>query len=187
MIKPDNILPLRLWTALLTLLISACATSAPPAARSEGSAPIAARVLKADVRLRQMSIAASSDTANGTVDVILGIANPRGTGLTLTRITYALYADTILVGSGQISRNISLAARDSVEVGMAVRYSNAGLGAAGRAALARSGSVMSISGTLAGLEALTASGNAAIEGRSAILSMRFTLAGSVERRAPPPR
>ena len=67
----------------------------------------------------------------GEIDVILNVYNPNEFRLDASRMTYRLYADTALVGQGALESQFTVQNGDTTEVRLPVRFTYAGLGAAG--------------------------------------------------------
>lgn len=76
----------------------------------------------------------------GSVDIVLNVYNPNGYKLDALGMTYRVDIDSTQLGDGQLDGRFIVPAGDSSEVRLPVRFTYAGLGAAGRALLT-SGSV----------------------------------------------
>ena len=84
-----------------------------------------------DVTLKNLSLA-STDTINGIINVAVGIRNPNPFSIITQRVTYSLFADTILIGSGRFTRALRVPAADSMLLTFDVTFTYAGLGPSGR-------------------------------------------------------
>jgi LEA14-like dessication related protein len=100
-------------------------------AGSEGCKSLGRQVFEEPiVTLRDVRLVGFGATG-GEIDVVLGIYNPNGFRLDANRITYRMYADTSLVGTGALDSRFTVQEGDSLEVRLPVRFTYAGLGAAG--------------------------------------------------------
>ena len=71
----------------------------------------------------------------GSLDVVLQVYNPNGYKLDALSMTYRVDIDTLKVGEGELTDRFVVNKGDSSTVRMPVRFTYAGLGAAGRALL----------------------------------------------------
>ncbi|WP_396223199.1 LEA type 2 family protein [Gemmatimonas sp.] len=92
-----------------------------------------------DVQLREFTITGLGLTG-GSVDVVLSVYNPNGYKLDAIRMTYLVDVDSIKLGEGALDSRFVVPEKDSSIVRLPVRFTYAGLGAAGRALL-QSGTV----------------------------------------------
>lgn len=92
-----------------------------------------------DVQLREVAITGLGLTG-GSVDVVLSVYNPNGYKLDALKMTYRVDVDSIKLGEGALDGRFVVAEKDSSVVRLPVRFTYAGLGAAGRALL-QSGTV----------------------------------------------
>ncbi len=83
-------------------------------------------VVLQDVRLTGLGV------SGGNLDVVLRVYNPNDYRLDATRMHYHLMVDTIPVAEGEISDRNSFHGGDTTTVHVPVRFSYAGVGAAGR-------------------------------------------------------
>jgi LEA14-like dessication related protein len=75
--------------------------------------------------------------SGGSVDVILSVYNPNKFDLNATRLTYKLFVENSLLGSGALNNAFKVGDNDSTYVTIPVDFTYAGLGAAGRELLTR--------------------------------------------------
>ena len=108
--------------ASLTMSGAACATL--------GRATFAEPV----VTLREFSVTGLGLTG-GSLEVVLSVYNPNGYKLDALRMTYQVDVDTTTLGSGALAERFVVAEKDSSTVRLPVRFTYAGLGAAGRSLL----------------------------------------------------
>lgn len=87
-----------------------------------------------DVTLREVTITGLGLTG-GSVDVVLSVYNPNGYKLDAVKMTYAVDVDSIKLGDGELDGRFVVPEKDSSLVRLPVRFTYAGLGAAGRALL----------------------------------------------------
>lgn len=92
-----------------------------------------------DVQLREFNITGLGLTG-GSVDIVLSVYNPNGYKLDALKMTYMVDVDSIKLGEGEVDSRFVVAEKDSSLVRLPVRFTYAGLGAAGRALL-QSGTV----------------------------------------------
>lgn len=92
-----------------------------------------------DVKLREFNITGLGLTG-GSVDVVLSVYNPNGYKLDALKMTYQVDVDSIKLGDGALDGRFVVPEKDSSLVRLPVRFTYAGLGAAGRA-LIQSGTV----------------------------------------------
>lgn len=71
----------------------------------------------------------------GSLDVVLAVHNPNGYKMDALRMTYRFDIDSTMVGEGALGQRFVVAGKDSSIVRLPVRFTYAGLGAAGRALL----------------------------------------------------
>jgi LEA14-like dessication related protein len=76
----------------------------------------------------------------GSLDVVLQVYNPNGYKLDALSMTYRVDVDTTQVGEGELKDHFVVPSGDSSTVRMPVRFTYAGLGAAGRS-LINSGTI----------------------------------------------
>ena len=98
-----------------------------------------ASVKEPDVQLREFNITGLGLTG-GSVDIVLSVYNPNGYKLDALKMTYMVDVDSIKLGEGEVDSRFVVAEKDSSLVRLPVRFTYAGLGAAGRALL-QSGTV----------------------------------------------
>lgn len=91
------------------------------------------------VALREFNITGLGLTG-GSVDVVLSVYNPNGYKLDALKMTYQVDVDSIKLGDGALDGRFVVPEKDSSLVRLPVRFTYAGLGAAGRA-LIQSGTV----------------------------------------------
>jgi LEA14-like dessication related protein len=91
------------------------------------------------VRLKDVTITGLG-LQGGSVDVRLSVYNPNHFSLDAVRMTYHVDVDSIALGEGALNNRFVVAKGDSSEVSLPVKFTYAGLGAAGRS-LMQSGSV----------------------------------------------
>jgi LEA14-like dessication related protein len=92
-----------------------------------------------DVQLKEVVVTGLGLTG-GSVDVVLSVYNPNGYKLDALSMTYQVDIDAIKLGEGELDGRFVVPERDSSTVRLPVRFTYAGLGAAGRA-LMQSGTV----------------------------------------------
>lgn len=92
-----------------------------------------------DVQLKEVVVTGLGLTG-GSVDVVLSVYNPNGYKLDALKMTYQVDVDSIKLGDGALDGRFMVPERDSSVVRLPVRFTYAGLGAAGRA-LMNSGQV----------------------------------------------
>ena len=86
------------------------------------------------VTLREVSVTGLGLTG-GSVEVVLSVYNPNGYKLDALRMTYRVDVDTTMVGNGALTERFVVSEMDSSIVRLPVRFTYAGLGAAGRSLL----------------------------------------------------
>ena len=120
--------PLR-WMAMGALMMS-----------SAGCAALGRATFKEPaVELREFAITGLGLTG-GSVDVVLSVYNPNGYKLDALKMTYRVDVDSIKLGEGALDGRFVVPHKDSSVVRLPIRFTYAGLGAAGRA-LVMSGTV----------------------------------------------
>lgn len=87
-----------------------------------------------DVQLREVVVTGLGLTG-GSLDVVLQVHNPNGFKLDALRMTYQVDVDSIKLGEGALDGRFVVQKKDSALVHLPVRFTYAGLGAAGRALL----------------------------------------------------
>lgn len=87
-----------------------------------------------DVQLREFTITGLGLTG-GSVDVVLQVYNPNGYKLDALKMTYQVDVDSIKLGDGELDGRFVVPEKDSSIVRLPVRFTYAGLGAAGRSML----------------------------------------------------
>ncbi|MBL0939785.1 MAG: LEA type 2 family protein [Gemmatimonadaceae bacterium] len=92
-----------------------------------------------DVQLKDV-VVTGLGLSGGSVDVLLSVYNPNGYKLDALKMTYIVDIDAIKLGEGELDGRFVVPEKDSSTVRLPVRFTYAGLGAAGRA-LMQSGSV----------------------------------------------
>lgn len=70
--------------------------------------------------------------SGGSVDVVLNVYNPNNFKLDATKMTYRVDVDSVQLGNGEIDSRFVVNSGDSSTVRLPVRFTYAGLGAAGR-------------------------------------------------------
>jgi LEA14-like dessication related protein len=85
-----------------------------------------------DVQLRAFAITGLGITG-GSVDVVLSVYNPNGYRLDALKMTYVVDVDSITLGEGALDGRFVVPEKDSSVVRLPIRFTYAGLGAAGRA------------------------------------------------------
>lgn len=70
--------------------------------------------------------------SGGSVDVVLSIYNPNNFKLDALKMTYLVDVDSVQLGSGELGDRFVVNSGDSSTVRLPIRFSYAGLGAAGR-------------------------------------------------------
>jgi LEA14-like dessication related protein len=86
------------------------------------------------VALRELSVTGLGLTG-GSVEVVLSVYNPNRYQLDAVRMTYQVDVDTTMLGSGALTERFVVSEKDSSTVRLPVRFTYAGLGAAGRSLL----------------------------------------------------
>ena len=86
------------------------------------------------VRLRDVQITGLG-LQGGSVDVRLSVYNPNKFKLDAIKMTYKVDIDSIPLGDGELGDRFIVQSRDSSEVRLPVRFTYAGLGAAGQSLL----------------------------------------------------
>ena len=107
---------------VLALGVSACASIG----RATFQEPV--------VRLREVNVTGLGLTG-GSLDVVLSVYNPNGYTLDALNMTYQVDIDTIRLGSGALPEHFAVTQKDSSIVRLPIRFTYAGLGAAGRSLL----------------------------------------------------
>lgn len=87
-----------------------------------------------EVQLREFSVTGLGLTG-GSVDVVLSVYNPNGYKLDAVGMTYRVDVDSVTLGEGSLDSRFVVAEKDSSVVRLPVRFTYAGLGAAGRSLL----------------------------------------------------
>ncbi len=72
----------------------------------------------------------------GSVDVVLNVYNPNGYKLDAVKMTYRVDVDSIQLGAGELDNKFTVTGGDSSTVRLPIRFTYAGLGAAGRSLIA---------------------------------------------------
>lgn len=121
----------RMVAASLTVLASFGIAGCAALGRATFSEP--------DVRLKEFVVTGLGLTG-GSVDVVLSVYNPNGYNLDALKMTYQVDVDSIKLGEGELGERFVVQEKDSSIVRLPVRFTYAGLGAAGRA-LVTSGTV----------------------------------------------
>lgn len=83
------------------------------------------------VTLREVTVTGLG-ISGGNVDVVLSVYNPNGFALDAVKMTYKVDVDSIQLGDGALDTRFVVAKHDSSIVRLPVRFTYAGLGAAGR-------------------------------------------------------
>lgn len=83
------------------------------------------------VTLKEFTVTGLGITG-GSVDVVLSIYNPNNFKLDALKMTYLVDVDSIQLGSGELGDRFVVNSGDSSTVRLPVRFTYAGLGAAGR-------------------------------------------------------
>ncbi len=91
------------------------------------------------VTLKEFNITGLGLTG-GSVDVVLSVYNPNGYSLDAASMTYRVDVDSVQLGAGELDGKFMVSEQDSSLVRLPVRFTYAGLGAAGRS-LITSGTV----------------------------------------------
>ncbi|BAH38950.1 MAG TPA: hypothetical protein DGD08_08110 [Gemmatimonas aurantiaca] len=86
------------------------------------------------VQLREFTITGLGLTG-GSVDVMLQVHNPNGYKLDALKMTYQVDVDSIKLGDGELDGRFVVPEKDSAIVRLPIRFTYAGLGAAGRSML----------------------------------------------------
>ena len=107
---------------VMALAVSACASLG----RATFQEPV--------VRLREVNVTGLG-LAGGSLDVVLSVYNPNGYTLDALNMTYQVDIDTIRLGSGALPEHFAVTQKDSSIVRLPIRFTYAGLGAAGRSLL----------------------------------------------------
>ena len=105
--------------AAMALIAGACATLG----RANFKEPV--------VTLKEFTITGLG-ISGGSVDVVLNVYNPNRFKLDATKMTYRVDVDTVQLGNGEIDSRFTVNSGDSSTVRLPVRFTYAGLGAAGR-------------------------------------------------------
>ena len=105
--------------AALALIVGACATLG----RATFQEPV--------VSLKEFTITGLG-ISGGSVDVVLSIYNPNRFALDATKMTYRVDVDSVQLGNGELDSRFTVNSGDSSTVRLPVRFTYAGLGAAGR-------------------------------------------------------
>ncbi|MCE2900472.1 MAG: LEA type 2 family protein [Gemmatimonas sp.] len=120
-------------------VLAACVTVAATFAVGGCAALGRATFTEPDVRLREFVVTGLGLTG-GSVDLVLSVYNPNGYHLDAVKMTYRVDVDSIKLGEGELADRFVVQEKDSSLVRLPVRFTYAGLGAAGRA-LITSGTV----------------------------------------------
>lgn len=83
------------------------------------------------VTLREVTVTGLG-LSGGNVDVVLSVYNPNGFALDAVKMTYKVDVDSIALGDGALDSRFVVPKNDSSIVRLPVRFTYAGLGAAGR-------------------------------------------------------
>jgi LEA14-like dessication related protein len=83
------------------------------------------------VTLREVTVTGLG-ISGGNVDVVLSVYNPNGFALDAVKMTYKVDVDSIALGDGALDTRFVVPKNDSSIVRLPVRFTYAGLGAAGR-------------------------------------------------------
>lgn len=83
------------------------------------------------VTLREVTVTGLG-ISGGNVDVVLSVYNPNGFALDAVKMTYKVDVDSIALGDGALDTRFVVPKNDSSVVRLPVRFTYAGLGAAGR-------------------------------------------------------
>ncbi len=83
------------------------------------------------VTLKEFTISGLGLTG-GSVDVVLSVYNPNGYKLDALKMTYRVDIDSVQLGAGELDSRFTVTGGDSSIVRLPVRFTYAGLGAAGR-------------------------------------------------------
>ena len=86
------------------------------------------------VTLREFTVTGLG-LSGGSIDVVLSVHNPNGYTLEALSMTYQVDVDSIKLGEGALAGRFVVPEKDSSVVRLPVRFTYAGLGAAGRALL----------------------------------------------------
>ena len=86
------------------------------------------------VTLREVNVTGLG-LSGGSIDVVLSVYNPNGYKLDALSMTYQVDVDTVKLGSGALDGRFVVSGKDSSQVRLPVRFTYAGLGAAGRSLL----------------------------------------------------
>jgi len=117
------------WAFAATALVAAAGCAA--LGRATFSEPV--------VRLKDVQITGLG-LQGGSVDVRLSVYNPNKFKLDAVKMTYKVDIDSIPLGEGELGDRFIVQSGDSSEVRLPVRFTYAGLGAAG-SSLMRAGSI----------------------------------------------
>lgn len=121
----------RMVTAVVVAVVATGAVGCAALGRATFKEP--------DVRLREFNITGLG-LSGGSVDVVLSVYNPNGYKLDALKMTYQVDVDSIKLGEGALDSRFVVPEKDSSLVKLPIRFTYAGLGAAGRA-LIQSGTV----------------------------------------------
>jgi LEA14-like dessication related protein len=116
----------RWRSAFVVSAVILSSTACSAIGRATFSAPV--------VSLKEVAVTGIGLTG-GTVDVVLSIYNPNHFKLDALNMTYRVDVDSTQLGAGALDRRFVVEAGDSSVVRLPVKFSYAGLGAAGRALL----------------------------------------------------
>ncbi len=86
------------------------------------------------VTLREFAVTGLG-LSGGSVDVVLSVHNPNGYALSALSMTYQVDVDSVKLGEGALAGRFVVPEKDSSIVRLPVRFTYAGLGAAGRSLL----------------------------------------------------
>lgn len=115
---------LRRWmTAAAAVALTAGGTACASLGRAVFREPV--------VTLREFSVTGLGLTG-GSVDVVLSVYNPNGYTLDAISMTYRVDVDSMQLGDGALGGRFVVPEKDSAVVRLPVRFTYAGLGAAGR-------------------------------------------------------
>lgn len=112
----------RVVLAVAALALTGCATLGRAAFKEP------------QVVLREIAVTGVG-LSGGSLDVVLAVHNPNGYKLDALRMSYRVDIDSTNVGAGELDQRFIVPSKDSSIVRVPVRFTYAGLGAAGRALL----------------------------------------------------
>lgn len=121
--------PRTLWRharAVLAVVIAITASGCASLGRASFKEPV--------VSLKEFVVTGLGLTG-GSVDVVLSVYNPNGYNLDALKMTYRVDVDSIQLGDGALDSRFVVPKGDSSTVRLPIRFTYAGLGAAGRSLL----------------------------------------------------